>query len=801
MVAARGRSTDRGWLQQGLIRSNMLGKTLLPGDEELGKKDDDHRFVPARRSAWSGWNHTFRWRRRRNLLLLIALLVVWSLHRSMGGVWAPSEVGGSTSPPGRPHNPSTTYDKPTYDNDEPTGAPPGIAKPHRGETASHTYNGQVRFFRLARTLRPAASRSRGYEKENRNILFAVSSLQSAATLLPMICEMSKWSRNHVHAAFMGRADIGLEDLLEINGIEKEKCSAVWHDARPDFMEYSSDIRSENAVMGAMSHIYSFLHPQAIIMDDSLSEDAFFVRGIRVKSTSLDLPLIEVPKDRVADFTWVTRLDAGSLRNWHTPTVDILVQVTPGSSSVLRLLKSIRDADYSGLTPPRIILELPANLDISVKQHIEKFTWPPHDDAETPAALGGLILRRRITNLHTTQEDSAIRFLELSYPATHDSHVLLLSPQAQLSPQYFHFVKYSLLEYKYSTFGQDDNTALMGISLDLPSTLLDGKNALAPPELGDMHTERYTKLYPNVKSVPFLWQAPNTHAALFFGEKWVEWHGFLGNRVRKHQSNAKAKPRKKEVSETMPSWAEYMLEFMRARGYAILYPAATPQALVTVHNELYHAPEEFTPPQKDDDLPTPSDLPEPFLKGDIPPPPPSHIEPPTLTPSTPLHEALPFTGDLPEIPHLPYLQYTGKLTAHKTIVKTAKEYADVFRKEIGGCEVKDGKRRKVVKGETADLFCFGEEDEEEWVSEGDADGDDGDGVDKLKEELDKLLEEEDAENGLLGSSSSSSVSVGMASTVSKTSMSTSTSTSTSTSMSTTSSIGASKATERVATDEF
>ncbi|KAI8942312.1 hypothetical protein NX059_000391 [Plenodomus lindquistii] len=764
MVAARGRSTDRGWLQQGLIRSNMLGKTFLPGDEELGKKDDDHRFVPARRSPWPGGNHAFRWRRRRNLLLVIAALMVWSLYRSTGGTMGfggsdggASEVGYSTSPLGRPHTPGSTYEKPTYDDDEPTGAPPGIAKPRNGEAAPHTYGGQVRFFRLARTLRPAASRTGGYEKKNRNVLFALSNLQSAATLLPMICEMSKWSRTHVHAAFMGRDDIRLEDLLDINGIDLEKCPAIWHDARPDYMEYSSDTRVENAVMGAMTHINSFLHPQVVIMDDSLSEDIPFVRGVRARTSSLKVPLIEVPKNRVSDFTWITRLDAGSLRNWHTPSVDLLIQVPPESSSVLRLLKSIKDADYSGLTPPRIILELPANLDISVKQHVENFQWPPHKATDSPSTTSSLIVRRRITNLRATQEDSAIRFLELFYPTTQDSHTLLLSPQAQLSPQYFHYVKYALLEYHYSIFGEDDNTALMGVSLDLPSTLLDGKTALALPELSDMHTERYAKLFPNTKSVPFLWQAPNSHATLFFGEKWAEWHDFLGNRVRKHQTDSKAKPRKKDVSETMPSWTEYMLEFMRARGYAILYPAATSAALVTVHNELYHAPEEYTPQPEDDVVSLPVDSSEPFLKGDTPAPAPNHKEPPIIAVSTPIHQALPFSGDLPEVPHLPYLVYTGQSIAHMTVPKTAKEYADIFRMEIGGCVLKQGKKRKTVRGETADLFCFGEEGEGEWIGE---DEDQKDEVKKLTEELWELMDEETGEIGRASATSMASTTSSM-----------------------------------------
>lgn len=232
MVARARSASERGWLPQGLLRSSMLGKTLRPGDEELGKKDDDGKYMPARRPPWTP---TFRWRRRRNILLVAGLVLLFMLLRSSAS--GRDDADALESPLDKPNYASTTYTRPTYEDDEPTGAPPGVQKPRHGDATPHTYGGQVRFFRLARTLRSAASHTNGYERRNRNVLFVVSSLKSASTLVPMICDMSTGNRNYVHAAFMGREDIALEDLLEINGVDKEKCPAVWHDARPDYSEY------------------------------------------------------------------------------------------------------------------------------------------------------------------------------------------------------------------------------------------------------------------------------------------------------------------------------------------------------------------------------------------------------------------------------------------------------------------------------------------------------------------------------------------------------------------------------------
>ncbi|KAF2129402.1 hypothetical protein P153DRAFT_423003 [Dothidotthia symphoricarpi CBS 119687] len=697
-MVANGRSTNSGWLQEGVIRGSMLGKTMLPTDEELGKKDDDHRYKPARHPSSSTSSPPFRWRRRRVYLVVLgflALSLVLHIFRS-------------------PRPPPPKYAETAFESDrEPTGPPPGT-RISRDGVIPHTYDGQIRFFRLAKSLRATTSLTNGYQSTNRNVVFAISSLKSAGNLLPMICDMTTWNRNWVHAVFVGREDIPLDTLLEINGVDKTKCPAFWHDARPDYAEYSTDARAELIVMAALSHIHEFLRPQVVITDDARLEDTFFVKASRVKTETLEIPLIEIPQNRWEDFAWMTRLDVGSLSSWFLPTVDLLIQVPPDSASVLRLLKSIKEADYKGLKPPRITLELPADMDIALKQRLETFDWPPDNNPSN-----NIVLRRRIANHGVTQEESAIRFLELFYPTDSNSHVLLLSPQAQLSPQYFHYLTYTLLEYKYSSFGGVDNANLMGLSLELPSALLDGKTELIPPTTKNMHNERYKKLRPDTPSVPFLWQAPNSHATLFHGDKWAELHSFLRHRVAKHHQSSKPAARQKLVSETLPSWTEYMLEFMRARGYALLYPATTSaDALVTIHNELYHAPEEYAPAsraktEKADDAP--ADVPnEAFLRAPSSPRAPVNAERPLSPASRPLHQLLPFNGDLPEVAHLPRLLHDGTRVSASKMGRVAVTYADEFRVEVGGCAVYKDKKRKVVSGEAGDLFCYGDEDEGDWV---------------------------------------------------------------------------------------
>ena len=716
-------SSSRGWLQEGLIRGNMLSRSILPGDEELGKKDDDrkpHVAATTRLAQWTPRTTPLRWRRRRILLAVVGLYVLYLLVKNMPDLGEFStHISNSDYGSAPPGSFSYTHEQEAI-VEEPKGPPPGYRAPKPGEPAPHTFDGQFKFYRLASSLH-GASHTYGYRAVNRNIVFPMSSLRSVSTMLPMICEMARWSRNYVHAAFMGREDIDMAQILEINGIDQIKCPAIWHDARPDWTEYSSDERAELSVMAAMAHINSFLHPQAAIIDDAESEDSFFTRGIRARTKVMNMPLIEIPSGRSDDMMWISRLDAGSLKSWHLPSIDILIQVPPDSSSVARLLKSIRSADYSGMNLPHITLELPADVDESVERFLNDFRWP------LSGHQSHITTRRKIGSQRATQEESATRFLELFYPSSKDSHLLLLSPQAELSSQYYQYFMFNLLEYRYSTYAEDDAAGVMGVTLELPRVLLDGKKALTPPKPSDMHSTRYTELFSNTKSVPFLWQAPNSHATLFFGNKWAEFHSFLSNRVAKR---SKAPQRNKLVSETLPSWMEYMLEFMRARGYALLYPgASSEQALVTIHNELYHIPEEFAPPRAnhdEDQTVPPKHTDEPFLRGDTPAPPPKVVETNVVPGSRPLHLLLPFEGDLPEIAHLPYLLHRGDTIPHVNISDIADTYATKYREVIGGCTIPKGKHRKMVEGSAGDLFCSGDESEEDWeldVEVFDADVDD------------------------------------------------------------------------------
>lgn len=696
MRMAGGREKQRGWLH--LI---MPGRAVLPVHE--AKKDDDRWKASSRsQQPWIGFTNLFKHRRRRILVLAIAIYIVY-------WVFTRSNINFTVDLRNPKPNPTYRLDESVP---EPKRPPPGL-KMSKGAGPPREYDGPLAFYRLPDSLRKAAYQTNGFYHVNRNVLFAASSLESVSTIIPLACEMAIWNRNHVHIAFTGREDIPSNKLLEINGWNNATaCPAMFHDARPDYPEYSTDSRAERSVSAAMEYFRSYLHPQVAIIDGSESEDAFFLKGIRFQAKRKGIPVIEIPEGRAEDYGWITRLDAGSLRSWHKPTVDIVIQASSTSSGgLLRLLKSLREADYGAMRPPRLTINLPAEVDPTVTEYLNDFHWPPHS-GDNPLKTNELIIRRRVSRKPLTAVEASVRLFELFYPVNNeDSHVLVLAHNAEVSPLYFQYLHYAMLEYKYADLAgvENDSRHLLGLSLERPDLLADGRPRIPQLDSSHMGAERFAKLFPRDTNIPFLSQTPDSHAILFFGDKWAEMRSFMSNRLEQRIVDTPSSPLEMTVGETSPAWTRYVHELMLARGYSVLYPAFQgAQSLVTLHHEVYRTPEELAPgtetkqPIEGTDGPSQQQKTT-SLKLNT-------AETPLLTLSRPLHIALPFDGDLPELSHLPYFLTDGSRVRHKKIAGLADKYAQHFRSTVGQCGVRvppKGARWRVRAGSADDLFCFGE----------------------------------------------------------------------------------------------
>ncbi|KAI0152426.1 hypothetical protein F4776DRAFT_659353 [Hypoxylon sp. NC0597] len=672
-------------------------------DEELGKKDDDHK--PSKSSGalrQPNW-HPARGPPRRSLkriaLVLVVATVVYLFIKNIPvlGPDARMRRPSYAYPPG--HAPNVPK-RPTYERPQPVQPKPNNRP---STTPERTFNGPVRFLELAPTLQ-AISGTRGSMLINRNVLFASSSLKSAATLLPIACQMGSELKSYVHFALMSRSDIEIRELRKVNGID-DSCQIIFHDARPDYTQISTDDRMENAVFRAFHHIFNYMHPQAILIDGSSNEEPFFLRAAQQHSNAKKNTLIELPRGSAKRLEWLTKLDSQALRMWNKNHIDILIHAVPGASgSLIRLLRSLSAADYTSSSVPHLTIELPHDIDPPTKRFLETFTWPPAH-VYNPTNARYLSLRHRIPHQRMSEEESSARFLESFWPAQPEhSHILVLSPQVELSPDFFHYLKYSLLEYRYSAIStyQHWDRRLFGISLEQPLQLLDGKRALSLPSV--LKSTRSGDAADGEISTSFLWQAPTSNAVLFLGEKWMELHDFVSRSLEAKQEldPVPALLSEKLVSTQYPSWLEHALRLARARGYWMLYPGEdSARNLATVHSELNRMPEEYVTQENSKPL-LADDASEEEIENvrqkirfgtEI-----------TLAPVS-LLDSLPNEGNLRPFGDLPILTWDSRSTDFEELNSLSAKYAAEFKEIVGKCgkEIAEKKKEKESLS-TQDLFC-------------------------------------------------------------------------------------------------
>ncbi|KAK5660300.1 hypothetical protein OQA88_12840 [Cercophora sp. LCS_1] len=672
--------------------------SLFLSDEELVKKDDDHKptGAPVIRSPWTV---AARVPPRKALKRLAVALVVGVLiylfivniptdvpirdrrrpdyaggslpkHRSNGPPPLPKPKGGPLRAP--------NWSKPKVDKEKDRAKHKSEEKPLA--PAASGYDGPIQFLKLAASLH-AISETRGDYAENKNILFAASSLPSIGILLPMACQMGMELRSFVHFVVMSKSDISIEELKEINGID-DFCHVIFHDARPDYASSSDDARFQKAVMRAMYHINFYMHPQAVIVDSSDEEASLFLQAMRVQIDSMHIPLIELPEDSPSKLGWMSKLDSSSLASWHKLNIDILIHAAPGTSgNLIRLLKSLSTSDFSGSAIPHLTIELPNDVDAATHKFLETFQWPP-PKAYNPTHTKQLTLRHRITRKSVTEEESSVRFLESFWPTDpRHSHVLLLSPQVDLSPWFFHYIKYTALEYLHSKAAttQQWDSRLFGISLDLPAHHLDGSKPLKPPF-------RKGSDPPDLDDpTSFLWQSPNSNAVLYTGQKWTELHGFVSQLLELQHQTPNLPPffSDKLVSKRYPSWLEHSLKLSRARGYWTLYPSQmTAENLAVVHKELFRAPEEYAA-----DVAREA---KGWNEG--------------ILGAGSFLETLPERGKLLAFDNMPLLLWDGKVVGLKDVDATAEAYTNEMRRAVGRC---NGMKEEELlpRKDAGDLFCL------------------------------------------------------------------------------------------------
>ncbi|KAH0496974.1 hypothetical protein TgHK011_004312 [Trichoderma gracile] len=694
--------STRGWSLSQLWRDD---------DEEMANKKNDDIGLPRHSRHSEHWQAAPKSSLHLTAVLRLIVyaaalfMLAYGLFRIIGPAPGASSLDpANLMPLYDTQRPPPRYDAPRMEEEGPSikSAQTSKTQEHRveskGSSGSHQaeskaaakeskmYNGPLKLPHLGKSLQAIMSETSGRLQKNRNVLFAAASLQSAALLLPMACQMAMERQNYVHFALMSRSDVPMKELLAINGLDKG-CPLIVHDARPDHSTTATEPRMALSVARALYYMSVYMHPQAIIIDSSSTEENYFLSGVRDEIRSMEAALIELPERPGKRFTWLSKLDASALAAWNDVSFDILIHAPHhGTGNLKRLLRSLARADLAGVSPPHLTIELPTIIEGHLSSFLSGYQWPPKVPAGAlkPRLLS---LRHRIPRQKLSEEESSVRFLESFWPTKPShSHVLVLSPHTEVTPQFFHYVKYSLLQRRYSEIAarQDWQTKLFGISFSAPTTYLDGNSEFVPPKPLEGHES-------GAKDTPFLWQAPSSDAILIMGDKWVELHGYVSQFLDKQHawSTTPELLAKKEVSKKYPAWLEYTLQLSRLRGYVTLYPAQqTANSVIGIHNDLHDVPEEYEDEATygQDSTNLSADLFDPASQVDM-------------------LATLPHGGELPLLYRMPWLTWDGQVAQESNIQEAAAKYKEAFRSQVGQCKDEDPEAFQAPDPYARDLFCF------------------------------------------------------------------------------------------------
>ncbi|KAK6531217.1 hypothetical protein TWF281_008040 [Arthrobotrys megalospora] len=618
-------------------------------------KDDFGRPKPLALQT-DNWRSTVRFRRkRRTIFVFIAICTI--VYLFIHSKWWNDVLIADGPVSDHATNPTTTPKDTKFSSAPPShNAMPIDAsmRPTDPNASKFIYNGPIRFLGLYETL--SKIQMFNSRLRNKHVVFVAANMNTASILAGVACEMSVLKKNVVHLALVGRNELSIEFFKKANGMSGEGCGVIIHDARPDFASISTDERMGLSLRSALKYIREYITPTVFISDMD-REDLWFQKSIVQKAKELSITHIKVPHD-VSTIPWFQKLDAVSLSAWDKPLIDIVIHADAHSGQLIRLLKSLKNADYFTAPLPRLYIDLNPDTDQTTREFIDSFTWPSKDR---------LVVRHRISPRSASLDSDPTTFVESFYPNSKDSSVLFLSPNIELSPFYYHFLFYSILEYKYSN-GQFalDSSLIYGISLDAPLSRVDGK----PFDATTITAPSVDGQIPPL--TPYLYAAPTTHATLFFGNHWRLLHLYIARRLDKAFTEGVDYSTPATLPKSFPGWTKHFVELLTAGGYLMLYPNFDPSDSLAV----YHTEVESTVSATSGE------------KG--------------VMRMNNILNHLP-NGVLPLWTNLPIIGMDGVKTDLDGLLTAARDYKKKILGKCGGLKKDDG-----VEDSVDDLFCDGDE---------------------------------------------------------------------------------------------
>ncbi|GAA5886405.1 hypothetical protein JCM6882_001628 [Rhodosporidiobolus microsporus] len=262
-------------------------------------------------------------------------------------------------------------------------------------------------------------------------------------------------------------------------------------------------------------------------------------------------VVGMRREEVRRAEWVGALEVEALRHWHTPRIDLSVVTNDRPVSLHRLLSSLQTAYYYGDD---------VSLAVNLEQTADRLTHRLVDDLRWPHGTFNLRHRILLGGLMPA-------IVESWYPTSNDSYGVLLEDDVEVSPLFYGWLKFTILQYRYTLAGRRASQRLFGVSLYQQKNIELRPEGRQPFDAHELFKD--LNLHP---TSPYLSQIPCSWGAAYFPEIWREFHTYLSLRL-----SELALPISEPIipairSNRWPrSWKKYFNELVFLRGYSSLYP--------------------------------------------------------------------------------------------------------------------------------------------------------------------------------------------------------------------------------------
>ncbi|KAG2206933.1 hypothetical protein INT46_005453 [Mucor plumbeus] len=384
------------------------------------------------------------------------------------------------------------------------------------------------------------------------ILFYVDSNQDFEHLAPLICKFESKEEIDLHVVTSGSLR-GLSDqqirssLPSLCGYDDFPTRVIVHDL--SMLHESTDWNLVNDVLHRLTRILSVVRP--VLMIHTLENELAI--SVDAVSKIVNVPSIYLPTQDISHVTWMTELSLDTLSKWNSFDIKIMITTDKKPHALARLLNSATNAHYLGDKVDLTIL-MDQTTDKVTQTLVNNYNWKK----------GLKNIRHRIA----TSPKSPI-FVESWYPASNHEYAIILNNDVELSPMFYIWAKYAILQYRYESFSEQ----LFGISLYSPQILET-----------DPSGRRLFNASNLVQGNAYLMQLPSYAGAVYFPEHWREFHDYITARtadINGFEMQEIAIPNLRS-SEWDRSWRKYLEELIYLRSYVMLYPTSS---LSTIHLEL------------------------------------------------------------------------------------------------------------------------------------------------------------------------------------------------------------------------